>query len=279
MRMLRRFIATTLAALLGFGISVRGADTDWELVDSTAPESLGEGLSYVQKTVRELGDTSILSKRKLHLVFFEARFFTLKVIDQGTEDDAKYDGLVAAMKSNFCPAGCNGGFFHPDFRPLGLMVADGERSHRFESSKLLSGLIVADGAGLRLQRRAEFQDNAGITALLQAGPFLVDRGSAVAGLSSEPSRRRTFLLWDGGAGDGGRWAMGSASSMTLAGLGAALADADVITEFRPHRALNLDGGSSGGLYFDRGAGRDDFVVSPIKRVRNFLGIKPRTDLP
>jgi len=269
-----------LVAVLGL-LSATGAPSkagDWELLESDTPEDLGEGILFVEKTVRATGDTGLLSKRRLQLVFFEARFFTLKVIDQGAATQPVHENISAAMKSSFCLAGCNGGFFHPDFRPLGLMIADGVRTNKFESSKLLSGLVIADGSGLRLQRRSEFRDHRGITSLLQAGPFLVDRGEVVRGLSSEPARRRTFLVWDGAPGRAGRWAMGTSSALSLAELGEVLADRDVITEFVPQRALNLDGGSSTGLYFDRGAGRKDFEVNPYKRVRNFLGIVPRPDL-
>ena len=251
---------------------------EWDLLASDTPEDLGEGISFVEKTVRAAGDTGLLSKRRLQWVLFEARFFTLKVIDQGTAAQPNHEDISAAMKSSFCLAGCNGGFFQPDFRPLGLMVVDGVRINQFETSKLLSGLVIADGSGLRLQRRGEYKNHRGITSLLQSGPFLVDRGVVVKGLSSERARRRTFLVWNGEPGAGGRWAMGTSSALSLAELGAVLADRDVITEFVPQRALNLDGGSSTGLYFDRGAGRKDYVVTPYKRVRNFLGIVPRPDL-
>ena len=263
--------------LLLLATSVSAAAGDWELVDSGKPESLGDGISHVRKSVKAAEANGFFSRKTIDLVFFEAQFFTLKVIDEGTAAKTTHKGIAEAMQTNFCLAGCNGGFFHPDFRPLGLMIADGIRTQKLETSKLLSGLVIADAdaGGLKLLRREEFQDRAGIDALLQSGPFLVDKGAVVAGLSTQPSRRRTFLLWDGGEGKTGRWAMGVCSSLSLADLGAALADEDVITEFKVHRALNLDGGSSTALYFDRGAGQDDFVMPPGKRVGNYLGIAPR----
>ena len=263
--------------LLLLATSVSASAGDWELVDSGQRESLGDGIFHVRKSVKAADATGFFSRKTIDLVFFEARFFTLKVIDEGTAAKPTHEGIAEAMQKNFCLAGCNGGFFHPDFRPLGLMIANGIRTHKFETSKLLSGVVIADAdaGGLKLLRREEFQDRAGIDALLQSGPFLVDKGVVVAGLSTQPSRRRTFLLWDGGAGNTGRWAMGVCSSLSLEELGAALADGDVITEFKVYRALNLDGGSSTGLYFDRGVGEDDFVMPPMKRVRNYLGIAPR----
>ena len=200
--------------LLLLAMSVSAHAEDWELVDSGDPESLGDGISYVRKSVRAVGDSGFFSKKTIDLVFFEAQFFTLKVIDEGTASAPAHDGIAEAMQVNFCLAGCNGGFFHPDFRPLGLMIANGIRTHKLETSKLLSGLVIADAdaGGLKLLRPAEFEDRPGIAALLQSGPFLVDQGAAVVGLSTQPSRQRTFLLWDGGAGKAGRWAMGVSSS-------------------------------------------------------------------
>lgn len=271
------FLRSFLSSLLLLALSATAHGADWELVDSSDPESIGDGISYVRKSVRVKGDSGFFARKTIDVVFFEARFFTLKVIDEGVASAPVHEGIAEAMQANFCLAGCNGGFFHPDFRPLGLMISNGIRIHKFETSKLLSGLIIADNDSgeLRLLRREEFQDRPGIDALLQSGPFLVDRGAVVDGLSTESSRKRTFLLWDGGKGKTGRWALGVSSALSLAELGAALADQDVVTEFRVHRALNLDGGSSTAMYFDRGAGEKDFVVRPLKRVRSYLGIVPR----
>ena len=110
------------------------------------------------------------------------------------------------------------------------------------------------------------------TALLQSGPFLVDGGTTVAGLSASPERRRTFLFTDGSR----HWGIGLASSSSLAELGLILALPGATgTGCRVTRALNLDGGTSCGLYFDRGAGERDHAVEPFKRVRNFVGVAPR----
>ena len=45
-----------------------------------------------------------------------------------------------------------------------------------------------------------------------------------------------------------------------------------------HRALNLDGGTSSGIFFDRGPERVNVNVEPFKRVRNFVGIVPRPEI-
>ncbi len=246
------------------------AAAQWRLTAQTDSEPVGPGAAYVRKTI-ENSSGEDRKRATLHLVTFKSDRMHVKVIDQGPAKPGTYNGLADAMQKNFCVAGCNGGFFHPDFSPSGLVIADGKRFNRFQQAKLLSGVLVVDGKGPRILRRAEFKDHARIDQLLQSGPFLVDRGNAVAGLSTTSARSRTFILNDGKGG----WALGLCTAITLADLGTVLADAAILSELRPARALNLDGGSSSSLYFNRGAGNKPFHYRGFARVRNFVGIAPK----
>ncbi len=149
-------------------------------------------------------------------------------------------------------------------------MAGGVRFNRFENAKLLSGLLMVDGKGPRLLRRAEFEDHPGIEQLLQAGPYLVDGGRTVAGLSNEKERTRTFVATDGR----GQWAIGLCTSVNLADLGIILANPALIGGLEIERALNLDGGSSSALYFARESGPAHHHRS-FTSVRNYLGIAPK----
>jgi hypothetical protein len=152
------------------------------------------------------------------------------------------------------------------------VIAGGRRLHEFETAKLLSGVIYSDDRGIHLVRRAQFQDHPGIRALLQTGPYLVEGGQTVRGLSASDPRRRTFIATDWR----GHWVLGATQTpVTLAELGALLASDGAWTGWNVDRAINLDGGSSTGFYFDRGAGQAPVSVPPWKRVRNLLGIVPR----
>jgi hypothetical protein len=120
-------------------------------------------------------------------------------------------------------------------------------------------------------RRAEYGPKYKPTDLIQAGPFLVDKGVTVRGLSPENSRRRTFVMHDGG-----KWfALGLSDSFTLAELGQVLATKEISPGRTIHRALNLDGGTSSGLYLNRGGRTEPIHVEPFKTVRNFVGIVER----
>ena len=216
----------------------------WTLTSGTPAEPLGPGRTYTRQSLQKT-DLEDPARSTLHLVRFDRSRYTLKVIDQGNTKPGRYANLAEAMEQNACIAGSNGGGFHPDFRPAGLVVADGKRINKFETAKLLNGLLLVDSKGLRLLRRAEFEDHSGISQLLQSGPFLVDRDQTVSGLSNSLARTRVFVANNGQD----EWAIGYCTRVSLADLGDILADPALLDGFKISRALNLDGGSSTSFYF------------------------------
>jgi len=240
---------------------------DWKFLSDRDRHAPSPELSYVNRTVQSASG----KMATIQFVFFQSPDFELKVIDQGTGGSPKYAELRTAFQENFCIAGCNGGFFHPGFEPLGLMISNGKRVNQLERAKLLSGVLYCDAKGIYIVRYAAFKDHDGITALVQSGPFLVENGAGIRGLSAADPRRRTFVATDWR----GHWALGVTSPLTLAELGELLADKDAIREWPINRALNLDGGSSCALYYNRGASDQPVQVINWKRVRNFVGIAPR----
>ncbi|MBK1645365.1 hypothetical protein CKO25_12070 [Thiocapsa imhoffii] len=226
-------------------------------------------LVYANRTAVKTTDGRQVS---LHLLLFHSRSYRLAVIDLGDGPQPRYATLPDAFRSAGLVAGVNGGFFHPNWRPAGLMIADGRRINRLETAKLLSGVLYSDAEGNHLVRRARFRDHPGITALLQTGPYLVEAGQAVRGLSTSNPARRTFVATDWR----GHWALGvTVNPLTLADLAQLLASPEALVPWPIDRAINLDGGSSSGFYFDPGSGRSAINVQPWKRVRNLIGIKPR----
>jgi len=241
---------------------------DWKVEETTPPGlARGEHAAFQRLSVRRQGENGFFSRRSLSLVWFDGRRSRLRIIDNGDEVEPRYPTLAEAMRVHGCFAGCNGGFFLENFAPSGLMVSEAKATGRWGSAKLLSGALLVDSSGsLRIIRRSEYQG--GAIELIQAGPFLIDRGQTVAGLSTKNARRRTFVLHDGGH----RYALGTSDSFTLDDLSRILVEA-----FGPRtieRALNLDGGTSSGFYYNPGTGVDGVRIEPFKRVRNFVGIVP-----
>jgi hypothetical protein len=250
-------------------IAVNASAGDWRLREESARQDVSPDLSYAKRTAVRPSDGKTIAA---HLAFFRSPAFRLEVVDLGAGAESAYPTLAEAMRAEGCAAGVNGGFFHPDLRPLGLVVSRGSRINRLETARLLSGVVYSDGRGIHLVRRGRFRDAPDITALLQSGPYLVEGGRTVRGLSASDPRRRTFIATDWR----GHWVLGATlGPITLAELGQCLASPAALTPWSVDRALNLDGGSSTGFYFAPSVGHPGATLNPLKRVRTLLGITPR----
>ncbi len=217
--------------------------------------------------LQRLQFTSDKVTSNLHVVIFKEQQFDIRVLDDPNGQQAS---LAAAAATGNWLAGVNGGYFHPDYTPLGLVVADGKVTHQQQQAALLSGIIAANDSRIYLLRPSEFKLGPRTRSALQAGPFLVDQGRPVKGLNSSKRARRTFVATDGQ----GTWALGTLSPLTLAEAGSLLAS-DAFARVLPvSRALNLDGGSSSAFYFKFEDGKIENLRA-LTRVRNYLGIVPR----
>jgi uncharacterized protein YigE (DUF2233 family) len=203
------------------------------------------------------------------IVRFQAAEAAFQVVDQGDDGTRSLDEV---MKTAGALAGINGGYFHPDRKPLGLVVAHGSVVHAEERARLLSGVLLVYANGtMRLQRVGEPRVKMALQEALQAGPFLVDAGQPVTGLDDKREAKRSVVVTDGA----GTWAILTMDRATLAEAGELLATPGVLGERKLVRALNLDGGSSTGLWV-KGAGTTSRRYSPeFNNVRNFLGVFPR----
>lgn len=208
---------------------------------------------------------------RLWMTVFKEQNVAMKVIDQGDSPrERKYESLKVAMMTSGALAGTNGGFFQKDFRPMGLTICDGVKIGAFSSTKLLSGVLFSKEGTLQLVRREAFQDDKKITQLLQAGPFLVEKGAAVTGLHAGDARARTFICTDGA----GNWALCVLRSASLRELGEILVQPGLISGIKVHTALNLDGGSSSGYWAKEKDGKAVYSTE-WTRVRNFLAFVPK----
>ena len=204
---------------------------------------------------------------ELQLVVFDSRQFDLKVIDQ-PKDWSGGSLITDSMRGAAAVAGVNGGFFTPEFTPMGLMISEGKRTGAWQTGPLLSGAVVVT-SHLQLLWNSEVNvDEA--RELVQAGPRLVDSGQAVAGLDNRKRSTRTFIANDGGH----QWLIGLAHDITLSELAELLTAPGIMPAFTVNRALNLDGGHSSALYYRTNDGREH-THPGWSTVRNYLGIVPR----
>lgn len=235
-----------------------------QLASDTQPFGQGVWLHDLQAIHRPTR-----SKSRIRFVSFDSAHAAFRVVDQ----PAAHAGgaiLMDQMRQTGALAGVNGGFFHPNFSPLGLMIADGRTSGSFTRSSLISGSVLMVGSEPHLVWNDEFPGSSGVTQLLQAGPRLVDKGAPVASLNTTRRADRTFVATDGGR----TWLVGTASSVTLAELGELLGTPGLLAGTQVERALNLDGGRSSAFYARLPGGRE-INLPGWSTVRNYLAVVPR----
>ncbi len=246
-----------LLLVLLFLVAAR-IEAAWEVVGSE-PLGAPEGISFSHRKLTG-GDWTV----DAYVVSFSPKTHSFAVLDNPSGDFT----LGTAARKRGVAAAVNGGYFHADRTPLGLVIRQGTLIHGIERAKLLSGMVVVTAKGVSLQRPGEFKASSAITHALQAGPFLVDRGVPVAGLEASRSAARTLVFVD----DGGRAGLMICRSATLAEMAQILVTPGIVGDHRVVRALNLDGGSSTGLWV---AGSPEFYQREGKEVRNYLGIVAR----
>lgn len=205
---------------------------------------------------------------EVQFVLFDSRSYELKVLDQ-PEDWSGGGKITECMRKAGAIAGVNGGFFTPQFTPMGLMITSGQKTGAWQSNKLLTGAVVVHHTP-QLLWNAEVRDASHANDLLQAGPRLVDAGRAVSNLDRHKHATRTFIATDGAQ----RWLFGLARNVSLGELADILATPGLMPDFPVHRALNLDGGRSSALYY-RTADGQEHSDPGWSTVRNYLGIVPR----
>lgn len=202
-------------------------------------------------------------------IVFDTRQCALRVLDQ-PDSWAGAGAVDDVIDASGAIAGVNGGFFSPEFAPLGLMIAGGRRTGSWQANKLLTGTIAVTRGTPRLQWNSESGRGSGCEDFLQCGPRLVDAGRPMPTLDRAKMASRTFIAASGGP----LWVLGTLHSSSLADLASILATQDLIPGLRIHRALNLDGGRSTALHA-RLADGGSRTQSGWSTVRNYVAITPR----
>jgi Phosphodiester glycosidase len=251
-----------IAAIL-FLITATSACADWRTISVQNEPSAARGLEH-QYLVMENSETG--DRASIELAIFTPRSCRLRVIDQPVEPRVR---LAQAMEEENCLAGVNGGYFDPDYNPIGLLLVDGKTVAPLKRARLLSGVLFATSRKIQIMRSKEFSDSKAIRAAVQCGPMVVEHGQSIRGLDGSRTARRTFAA----IGSGSRAALGFCSDVTLEDLAKILATPPS-KDFKIERALNLDGGSSSGFWFKRADGTA-FSIREQKTVRDFVAIVPK----
>jgi hypothetical protein len=254
-------VARVKTALLFLAVAVT-AHADWTIRSAhSEPERAGVVHRQVSLEDSETNDRAIID-----LALFSTKSCTLRVIDQPAPPRSD---LAHAMRQERCLAGVNGGYFDPDYAPIGLLISDGKMIAPLQRAKLITGVLAALPREVQILRVREFSQQRKFDAAVQCGPFLVDQGQSVRGLEKTRTARRTFAA----VGGVNRAALGFCSDVSLAELAKILATTRLADDFKIERALNLDGGSSSAFWVARESSA--FSIPEQKTVRDFVGVVPK----
>ena len=238
------------------------AQADWTILSSASEPGRGGMLHRHVVAERTAGGGRIT----VDLAIFSTKSCTLRVF----QNERGADNLAELMSQEACLAGVNGGYFDEKFAPIGLRIVNGQTIAPLQRARLITGVLVASSRGVQIVRSREFSRRPGVTAAVQCGPFLVDRGQAIGGLNNSNLARRTFAATTTGS----RALVGVCSGVSLAELAKILATTSLAEDLKIERALNLDGGSSSAFWFARQNG-SAFSISEQKPVRDFVAIVPK----
>jgi phosphodiester glycosidase len=253
-------VAKRSAALVLFAVAAT-AHAEWT-IRSSESEPGRDGIAHRHVVLENAnGNKSAV----VHLAIFSAESRILRVIDNPTGET-----LSATMSREKCVVGVNGGFFKPDFTPVGLLTSDGKLIAPLQPARLITGILSASTHEVRIQRLREFSRQEKANAAVQSGPFLVDHYEPVPSLDDSHVARRTFVA----TGTNDRAALGNCSEVSLAELAAILTTTRLADDLKIQRALNLDGGSSSAFWFARENG-SAFSIREQKPVRDFVAIAPK----
>jgi phosphodiester glycosidase len=237
------------------------AQAEWKILSAESEPGRG-GIEHRHVVVE---DTALGQRADVDVVVFSAKSCALRVID-----NPEGESLSAIMKRQKCVCGVNGGYFDPEFDPIGLRINDGKTFSLLRRARMITGILMQSDRGIDVVRVGEFSRARKITAAIQSGPFLVEASKHVRGLNASQRARRTFA----GIADMDRALLGICSDVSLAELANILATVPVAEKSKIRRAMNLDGGSSSAFWFARENG-SAFSIAGQKPVRDFVGIVPK----
>ena len=160
-RVLLLFVGTVFFLLMGRAVSF-STDFPWQKID--------EGFDF--KSMEVEGDP-YQSLIKLKILRISLDKFQVKVLDSRAFGANRLE-IKELTKKAQALAAINGGFFLPDYKPLGLLIVDGREVNPLRKADW--GVFLIQDNIPRIIHTTEYQNGWNISQALQVGPRLVVNG-------------------------------------------------------------------------------------------------------
>jgi uncharacterized protein YigE (DUF2233 family) len=212
----------------------RDRRTGWRHVHSRFPLPKAQGLAALAGLY---GDRVF----EAHSIVLPRGSYAARLVDQPDPSHLTAPSVSVLTRRSKAALGVNGGYFDPNFEPVGMYILGGIVRRPFRQASLLSATVVIGSSG-RLEIRTRSEPYADARYALQCGPLIIDPGGELGIRAGPgPEARRTVLA----LADGGELAVVSTTAVSLRVLAEALHDhPEAFGVARFERALNLDGGPS-----------------------------------
>jgi uncharacterized protein YigE (DUF2233 family) len=202
--------------------------------------TVSDGFLYKKITVAHRADLEKPSAPgSVHLLLINPSKFRLSVATAGQFGLSSADAKTYAEKSG-AVAAINGGFFTPDYKPLGLIVNNGKTDNAIKWVSWWHVFQVTDGRA-QVVTKPEFLLTPGTEMAIEAGPRLLVAGEPPATLKPSSAERSAIGVTANG--------MIIIAATEAAPLGMK-EFAGILKDAGCQDALNLDGGSSTQIYVD-----------------------------
>jgi uncharacterized protein YigE (DUF2233 family) len=142
--------------------AISSADTFWQKVD--------EGF---EARFRQLAGHPYQTFFKLRILRIDPDRFQVRVLDSRAFGVDRMEIKTLARRSRAL-AVINGGFFFPDYRPLGFLIVDGQEVNPLRKADW--GIFLIQNNRPRIIHTKEFQNDGTTSQALQVGPRLVVNG-------------------------------------------------------------------------------------------------------
>lgn len=145
-------------------------------------EKIEEGLEVRSM---QLNEQTYQTRIKLRIIRVDLEKFQVRILESRAWGVDRME-IKALAKKAHALAAINGGFFLPDYHPLGLLIVDGRKTNPLRKSDW--GIFLIQENRPRIIHTQEYHDEAKIIQALQVGPRLVVNGQETR-LKKQVARR------------------------------------------------------------------------------------------
>lgn len=156
------FFFFLLSLFLTSWVQALSPANDWHLIDD----------GFAVKSM-QFNSPPYQAPFKLRILRIDLDKFSLRVMDCRSWGVDRMEIKTLAKKAQALAA-VNGGFFQPDYRPLGLLIVDGQETNPLRKTDW--GIFMIKDQLPRIIHTQEFQNSQGISQAIQVGPRLVVGG-------------------------------------------------------------------------------------------------------